>query len=1286
MSMRLKAAAVIMAIIFVFTTASLFLGLSFTRSSMTAAMEQQLSLALDIADTVVATKISLLKSNAETIAERLNACAEGELQGVLDSQLGEFADFIALTVLHDDGIVAGCGTPMTPHDILMESQYIHQAQQGAPVLSSTLIDDASHEMVMYVFADMDQDRVLGATIPGMFFSDTLSGYRLWETGNIFMLDGEGTFIAHYRAELVLGQHNFILESRTDPELRTAGGFYQSMLTGTGAGAGRYDYEGQERLCVYKGITGSAAGWYICATAPLSESPQRNVQTALILAALSFLAAGLVVSALVSGQVIKPFIKIETQYRNLETLNDTVKQQAALIRDDNERTRLLLDATPLACRLWSRNYEIIDCNDESVKLFGMRDKDEYISQRFDISPEYQPDGRRSHDLVYEILDRVFEEGGRTVFEWMHQNSQGELIPAEITLVRVPYGLDYAVAGYTRDLREQKRMIGELERRDDLLNIVNDAAGILLRSEPDAFERDLYRCMGLIAEALGADRVSIWKNHREEGLLHYSQVFEWKEGVGADELESFVSISEPRRYGKTLPGWEERLAGGESIYGLARDMEPGPRAHLEAQGVLTVFVTPVFLQDQFWGFVAYDNHQMETAYAEGERMTMRSGGIVIANALFRYEMMLSVQDASDRLEAALSEAQDASQAKSNFLANMSHEMRTPLNAILGLSELTLEAGRMEEEDRINLEKINNAGMTLISTVNDILDISKIEAGKFELISVEYDLPSLLNDTVTQSSMFIGEKFIDFVLNIDENLPARLLGDELRIKQVLNNLLSNAFKYTREGTVELKVRCQREGEEVMFTADVRDTGAGILPENIDKLFEDYSQVDQKSNRRIMGTGLGLPIVKKLIEMMGGSISVESEYGVGSVFTVRLPQHYVSDEVIGPAMAENLMSFHFFEQKRDQNAKLSRVSLPYARVLVVDDVATNLDVAKGLMKPYGMTIDCVASGQEAIDAIRDAEVRYNAVFMDHMMPVMDGIEAAQRIRELGTDYAKSVPIIALTANALSGNEEMFLSKGFQAFISKPIDINHLDTVIRLWVRDREQEKLYYARQMELNIGMDQEEYKKQRRAVSDRRSGIDRRALGKGLEGVDIDEGIERFGGDEDAYFDVLRSFVLNTPPLLEAAKGVTGDNLPDYTIIVHGIKGSGRGICANEFADIAEALEKAARAEDFDFVDAHNASFLSAAWKLISDMDDMLLKIYLDNPKPVKDEPDMATLDKLSEACANYDMDSADTALAELECFEYETNGELVPWLRENVEDVNFALIIEKLNEYHRRRKAN
>ena len=604
--------------------------------------------------------------------------------------------------------------------------------------------------------------------------------------------------------------------------------------------------------------------------------------------------------------------------------------------------------------------------------------------------------------------------------------------------------------------------------------------------------------------------------------------------------------------------------------------------------------------------------------------------------------------------------ASRAKSNFLANMSHEMRTPLTAVIGLTELTLETVQLDDETYSNLIKVYRSGETILNLVNDILDISKIEADRLAINPIRYDLPSLLNDTITQSALYIDDKPIELKLNIKPDLPNYLFGDELRIKQLLNNLLSNAFKFTREGSVELGVRCERDGDFVWMTAWVKDTGIGIKPEGMDKLFTLYGKMEEDNNRRadrrIEGTGLGLSISKKVVEMMDGSITVESEYGEGSTFTVRLKQRYINDEVIGEEVVKSLKNFDYSIQSFI-HAKMTRINLSYARVLVVDDNSTNLDVAKGLLGLYGMTIDCMTGGQEVIDAIRSKHIEYDAIFMDHMMPGIDGVEATRIIREeIDSAYAKSVPIIALTANAVIGNEEMFLSKGFQAFIAKPIDIAKLDLVLRQWVRNKDAEALLKEKIIEV-------------------RKGKDRKLTREDIPELDIDKGIIHFGFNEDTYFKVLESYLNNTRPLLIILKGVSPDKMVTYGVTIHGIKGSSYGIHAQKIAEAAEALENAANNNDIEYINANNQKFLDDITTLLINIERALLK-YRTVKKAIKDKPDISILKKLFSACDSFDIDEIDTAMAEIELYEYNKDDGLALWLRENINQGKYKILKEKL----------
>jgi signal transduction histidine kinase/ActR/RegA family two-component response regulator len=399
-----------------------------------------------------------------------------------------------------------------------------------------------------------------------------------------------------------------------------------------------------------------------------------------------------------------------------------------------------------------------------------------------------------------------------------------------------------------------------------------------------------------------------------------------------------------------------------------------------------------------------------------------------------------------------AESNSKAKSAFLANMSHEMRTPMNVIIGLTDLLLEEDK-PDNIKETLEKINTAGNTLMGLINDVLDISKVEAGRIELMPVQYDVASVLNDIITLNIIRIEEKPIAFKLDIKDDMLSSLFGDDLRTKQILNNLLSNAFKYTKEGLVTFGVDCRRDNDNVWVSFYVSDTGIGIRKEDIEKLFYEFNQVDSRANREIEGTGLGLNITKKLVEMMDGEISVESEYGKGSVFRVRIRQGFVTDKPIDKETLESLRTFHYSDKKKQTNKKLVRADLSYAKVLVVDDFQTNLDVAEGMLQKYKMQVDCVTSGQEAINLIAARNPVYNAIFMDHMMPGMDGIETTRLIRALDTKYAENIPIIAMTANVVAGNEQMFLDNGFSAFLPKPFNVMFLDSIVQRWVSDKSME-----------------------------------------------------------------------------------------------------------------------------------------------------------------------------------------------------------------------------------------
>jgi signal transduction histidine kinase/CheY-like chemotaxis protein len=394
----------------------------------------------------------------------------------------------------------------------------------------------------------------------------------------------------------------------------------------------------------------------------------------------------------------------------------------------------------------------------------------------------------------------------------------------------------------------------------------------------------------------------------------------------------------------------------------------------------------------------------------------------------------------LESSQKAAEAATRSKSEFLATMSHEIRTPLNAIIGISQVQLQKP-LPAGIQSDIEKIYSSGKNLLGIINDLLDMSKIETGKLDIIPVEYDTPSLLSDTVHLNIVRIGSKQIEFILDIEPNFPSKIFGDELRIKQILNNLLSNAIKYTESGFVKLTVKHGMSDGIIDLQFVVEDSGQGIKSQDLSRLFTEYTRFNTDTNYATEGTGLGLNITKNLVEMMEGEIDVSSEYGKGSTFAVSLKQSAVACRAIGEETAKQLQSFTFASKRIEHvNDRLYSDAV----VLVVDDMETNLYVAQGMLDLYDVDMEAALSGKKAIEKVQRGQ-KFDIIFMDHMMPEMDGIETTKNLREMG--YTGT--IIALTANAIVGNAEMFKANGFDDFMSKPMDTAKLGTFLEKWIGD---------------------------------------------------------------------------------------------------------------------------------------------------------------------------------------------------------------------------------------------
>jgi len=511
----------------------------------------------------------------------------------------------------------------------------------------------------------------------------------------------------------------------------------------------------------------------------------------------------------------------------------------------------------------------------------------------------------------------------------------------------------------------------------------------------------------------------------------------------------------------------------------------------------------------------------------------------------------------LIAAKEAAEMSNRSKGFFLAQMSHEIRTPMNAILGISEIQLLDKNLSANAEEGYKKIYESGNLLLHIINDILDFSKIDAGKLEIVCERYDVPSLINDAVQLNRLRFEGKNITFKINLDEDTPHELVGDELRIKQIMFNLLSNAFKYTDEGEVELLVYSEdhKNKETAVLVLCVKDTGQGMTQDQVSRIFEEYTRFNMNTNRGISGTGLGMSITKRLIDMMKGEIKVESRAGEGSVFTVRLPQVRCGDTVCGEEVAKSMREFSFKNSNLQKKTQIIHEHMPYGRVLVVDDVESNLLVAKGLLMPYGLNIETVKSGFEAIEKITENK-DYDIVFMDHMMPKMDGLKTTRILRELG--YTQ--PIVALTANAVIGQEEMFLANGFDSFISKPIDSRELNYILIELIRNKKLKK------NPITTESNQASTEMAAAAITDIKNALS-----------------------------VLQDIL----PKIKAGSAENSD-MELFTTTVHGMKSALANIDKKQMSNQALELEKASRNREMDTIISNTPVFMDDLYSLLNIME--------------------------------------------------------------------------------------
>ena len=573
---------------------------------------------------------------------------------------------------------------------------------------------------------------------------------------------------------------------------------------------------------------------------------------------------------------------------------------------------------------------------------------------------------------------------------------------------------------------------------------------------------------------------------------------------------------------------------------------------------------------------------------------------------------LKESKEKFKEAALAAESASKAKTQFLSNMSHEIRTPINAILGMNEMILR----EASDKNILEyaeNIRTAGNTLLGLVNDILDFSKIEAGKMEIIDVEYSLSSLLNDLVNMIQGRAAKKGLTFHINAAYDLPSELFGDEIRIKQVVTNILTNAVKYTEHGSVTLTVNSTKISEDkIKMFFSVKDTGIGIKQEDISKLFSAFERIEEKRNRAVEGTGLGMNITQRLLNMMGSSLNVTSVYGEGSEFSFEIEQKVLNDHPLGD-FEESFR--HSLSQHKKYREKFIA---PDAKILVVDDTVMNLTVVKGLLKQTKVQIDTAESGYECLNIV--SKKHYDLIFLDHRMPGIDGIETLERMKKMHNNLNQDTPVISLTANAISGARKQYIDAGFQDYLTKPIDSTKLEQMMIDYL-PTDKVKI---------IGEDEQT------AIEDNETALPDWL--SNVEGLNTADGIEHCGS-VDLYLDALTVFAQSvTSGVAEITNFYKAADWKNYTTKVHALKSSARVVGANELSERARRLETAGINgyinEITDSTDGLLELYISFAAKLAP----LLKNDDDDSNKPLIDEDQLSeAYEALREFSASFDYDS-------------------------------------------------
>ncbi len=686
-------------------------------------------------------------------------------------------------------------------------------------------------------------------------------------------------------------------------------------------------------------------------------------------------------------------------------------------------------------------------------------------------------------------------------------------------------------------EHERLVEEVENAAKLAELMGSVASLLTNMPAMSFSKDAATGRYLACNQSFAEYAGKSDPNEVIGLTDF-EIFDQETAAHfADDDRKAISMDEPYIFFEDVP----------DAAGAPRNFQTTKMKFTDADGKLCTLGMCVDVTEMT---------RIKSAEAEAKAREQE-----LQEKIALQEKLL---EQSENLREALRAAEEANNAKSNFLSNMSHEIRTPITAILGMNELI----RRESSDKTiqdYADNIDKAGNSLLGIINDILDFSKIEAGKMELVNADYNIRDLLSGAANLTRLRAQEKGIALKYEIDPLLPSVLFGDELRLKQILTNLLSNAIKYTEEGTVTLVCRVISSRED---TADiyfsVQDTGIGIKEEERELLFSAFDRLDVKKNRSIEGTGLGLAITYQMLEMMGSTLCVDSEYGKGSNFYFTISQKVTDNTPVGDfdPLGQSINDIDEAQIKRDVFVASG------ANVLIVDDTPLNLKVIVGLLKHTGVQIQTAASGAECIRKFGEED--YDMVFLDYRMPLMNGIETLAKLKELYPAKAAGVPIICLTASAVLGDKEKMLTAGFTDYLSKPVNIGEMEAMMLKYLPPDKVRR----------VGAEETTSDSELRKLNPLIFHIDT---------IDPAQGLE-YCGDAEDYMEALEIYEASIARKAEdIEKAYTSGNMETYITMVHSLKSTSKAIGAVGISGQAQALEKAGRDGDDNYIRDHTDSFL-------------------------------------------------------------------------------------------------